>query len=273
MIQEDQHPNPAVCFIGTCCDKIEEPIDNVLETVDRRISKLVSDVNVENKFLQIWSDHKGRILFPVNNTTAGTIKSEDSIAHVIRQKFIKKILQKKAQFEIPITWFILELQLRSFHKDEKKVCISLENVKKTCDQVMPEGQKMEMKEIIEVLKFYHQLGILLYFDEVDGLNEFVITDPQWLFCSLTEIVTCKFHQSQVLDKDLVDKLRSKGILYRQLLDDLNLDVQDIKLESFLNLLKFLKIIVPYDRDSFFMPSILPICELKDINQIFQIDLW
>ena len=273
MVQEDQHPNPAVCFIGTCCDKIKEQIEHVLETVDKGICEIVQDVNVENKYLHVWSDHKGRILFPVNNTTAGTFQSENSIAHVIRHKFIKNILQKKAQFEIPITWFILELQLRSFHKDDKKVCISLDDVKKICDQFIPEGQEMEMKEIVEVLKFYHQLGTLLYFDEVDGMNKFVITDPQWLFCNLTEIVTCKFDDGKILDKSLLDKLRNKGILYRQLLDELSLDVQDIKLESFFNLLKFLKIIVPYDQDSFFMPSILPTCELKDINQVFQTDRY
>jgi len=272
MVQEDQHPNPAVCFIGTCCDKIEEPNDSVLKTVDKRICEIVHDVNVESN-LHVWSNHKGRMLFPVNNTTAGTPQSEDSISYVIRQKFIKSILQKKAQFEIPITWFILELQLRSLHKDEKKVCISLEDVQKTCDQLMPEGQKMEMKEITEVLKFYHQLGVLLYFDEVDGMNKFVITDPQWLFCNLTEIVTCKFEQSKILDKGLLDKLHKKGILYTQLLDALNLDVQDIKLESFLNLLIYLKIIVPYNQESFFMPSILPTLELRDINQIFQKDLY
>ncbi|XP_065910359.1 uncharacterized protein [Dysidea avara] len=273
MVQEDQHPNPAVCFIGTCCDKIKEQIEHVLETVDKGICEIVQDVNVENKYLHVWSDHKGRILFPVNNTTAGTFQSENSIAHVIRHKFIKNILQKKAQFEIPITWFILELQLRSFHKDDKKVCVSLDDVKKICDRFIPEGQEMEMEEIVEVLKFYHQLGTLLYFDEVDGMNKFVITDPQWLFCNLTEIVTCKFDDGKILDKSLLDKLRNKGILYKQLLDELSLDVQDIKLESFFNLLKFLKIIVPYDQDSFFMPSILPTCELKDINQVFQTDRY
>jgi len=52
-----------------------------------------------------------------------------------------------------------------------------------------------------------------------------------------------------------------------------LDVKDIKLESFLNLLKYLKIIVPYDQNSFFMPSILPPFELEDTTQIFQMDLY
>ena len=264
-IKEDQYPDPAVCFIGTCYDKVQEPA--VVKTINQRVRQLVNDINVERKFLQIWSDNERNILFPVDNTMAGNHQSEDSIAHKIRREFINKILLKKAQFEIPITWFILELQLRSWHEKEKKVCVSLDDVKEICDQIMPVGQKMEMKEIQEVLKFYHSLGMLLYFDEVKGINNFVITDPQWLFHNLTKVVSCTFDSRKFIDLTMLDALRNEGILHRQLLDDLDLDVQDVKLESFLNLLEHLKIIVPYKIDKYFMPSILPTCSLEDVDKI------
>ena len=260
MIQEDQHPDPAVCFIGTCSDKIKSQIEHVIETVNKRI---LSDVGVDDTFFHTWSNNKKKIVFPVDNTTSGNVHSEDSNAHIIRCEFIKNILQKKALFEIPFTWFILELQLRNLQIDEKKACVSLEDVKKTSDQLMPDGKKMEMREIKEVLKFYHQLGVLLYFDSVDGMNKFVITDPQWLFCNLTEIVTCKFDDSKLLDKHLLDELYHKGILHEKLLNALELDTKDIALRSFLNLLEDLKIIVRYDQNSFYMPSILPLCHKID----------
>ncbi|XP_065910853.1 uncharacterized protein [Dysidea avara] len=270
MVQEDQHIDPAVCFIGTCCDKIKDEIENVVETIDQRINELVCDVDVEsNKSFKVWTDSNGKMLFPVDNTTAGTYQSKDSVPNIIRQEFIKKILSKKAQFEIPITWFILELQLRTLHEEEGRVCIPLDDVKKTCDQILPEGQNLEIKEIKEILSFYHSLGMLLYFSEVDGMNNFVVTDSQWLFRNLTAIVTCKFDTGKCLDKNLLDQLVNKGIMCRKLLDDLNLDVQDIQLGSFLNLLKHLKLIVPFDDESFFMPSILPTCDVEDVDEVFK----
>ncbi|XP_065910855.1 uncharacterized protein [Dysidea avara] len=270
MVQEDQHIDPAVCFIGTCCDKIKDEIENVVETIDQRINELVCDVDVEsNKSFKVWTDSNGKMLFPVDNTTAGTYQSKDCVPNIIRQEFIKKILSKKAQFEIPITWFILELQLRTLHEEEGRVCIPLDDVKKTCDQILPEGQNLEIKEIKEILSFYHSLGMLLYFNEVDGMNNFVVTDSQWLFRNLTTIVTCKFDTGKCLDKNLLDQLVNKGIMCRKLLDDLNLDVQDIELGSFLNLLKHLKLIVPFDDESFFMPSILPTCDVEDVDEVFK----
>ena len=44
------------------------------------------------------------------------------------------------------------------------------------------------------------------------------------------------------------------------LEDLRLNLQGIELESLISLLRHLKIIVPLMDNSYFMPSILPLCD-------------
>ena len=54
---------------------------------------------------------------------------------------------------------------------------------------------MKIDEIKEIMKFYHSYGVLLYFDKVDGMNKFVITNPQRLFINLSKIIMCKFEDN------------------------------------------------------------------------------
>ena len=94
----------------------------------------------------------------------------------------------------PLLGFILQLQLRL----EQKVCLRLDYVKALSDKIMPSDQKLDESEIEIILKFYHLLGVLLYFDEVDGMKDFVITDPQWLFANLAKLITCTFKKREEL---------------------------------------------------------------------------
>ena len=166
------------------------------------------------------------------------------------------ILRAKAQYEIPISWFILELELRK----NDKVCISLTEVKEICDNIMPSHRKMNFEQIVQVLKFYHQYGMLLYFDEVVGIKDFVITNPQWLFTNLTKIIMCKFeHNATTLYGTNIIKNMQDGICDMELLEKVKLDLQGIELKSFLELLVHLKVIAPMGNDEYFIPNILPVC--------------
>ena len=248
-IKGDEHPNPVVCFIGTFFDQLSlkgDPQESI-QNIDKRLRKL----SIEN--LDVWTCDKN-LLFAVDNTIAGKPQNEASVAKFIRSE-ITKLLKLKGHYEIPITWFILQLQLRI----EQKVCLHLDYVKDLSDKIMPSNQKINKSEIKVILKFYHLLGILLYFDEVDGMKDFVITDPQWLFGNLAKLITCTFKKEQNCDAKLLQKFNEEGIFNKKLVDSINLVIYDIKQESFLSLLEYLKIIAPMDDNNmcYFMPSILP----------------
>ena len=101
--------------------------------------------------------------------------------------------------------------------------------------------------------------MLLYFDEVDGMKDFVITDPQWLFANLAKLITCTFKKENNCDAKILQTFNKEGIFNKKLLDSIDLDIYDIKQESFLSLLEYLKIVAPMGDNSkcYLMPSILP----------------
>ena len=214
-VTEDEHPESVVSIIGTCADVLKEAFgeqyNEELSEINKEVKNLVDIIKEkENKERQIkdkmvfWCKLDGKFVIPVDNTIFREPQKgfeyemepqkgfEYEIAEEVQRirEHSNEILRKKAQYEIPITWFILELELRN----QEKVCISLTEVKDICDRIMPSHRKMKMKEIKEVLKFYHLYGMLLYFSEVKGMKNYVITNPQWLFTNLTKILMCKFAQ-------------------------------------------------------------------------------
>ena len=268
-ITKDDHPKPVVCIIGTCADVLKKKIfkkynKEVLE-INMEVKKLVDAIDDDNS-LVFWCKGNNSFVIPVDNTISRKSQKDDFRCEIaeeierIRERS-NELLKKKAQYEIPISWFILELELRN----SDKVCIPLTEVKEICDRIMPSHRKMEMVQIIEVLKFYHLNGMLIYFSEVDGMNNFVITNPQWLFINLTKIIMCKFKSNA---KDLYEahhiKEINKGICSLELLLKIDLDLQGIQLQSFLNLLMHIKVIAPVQNENaYFMPTILPPCNEKD----------
>ena len=257
-IKGDQHPNPVVNFVGAFFDQLaekntsQESQHNVVNKLNVRLNKLIDSVNL-NRILDVWAYDKS-ILITVDNTIAGKPQNERSVAKRIRSD-ITELLKEKGHYEIPITWFILQLQLRH----EEKVCLHLDHVKILSDQIMPSDQKMNLWQIKVVLKFYHLLGVLLYFDGVEGMKDFVITDPQWLFGNLAKLITCTFKKDKHCKAEPLNKFIKEGIFSKKLLDSIDLDIYDVKQESFLSLLEYLKIVAPMDGmgQEYFMPSILP----------------
>ena len=266
-VTEDGHPKPVACIIGTCFDVLQEKFGekyvNELFEINEEVRNLIEII--ENKdVLLFWCrvhNRKRRYVIPVDNTIPRALQSEDEkheTAKTIQEirQFCNEILKKKAQFEIPISWFILELQLRN----NDKACICLAEVEEICNKIMPSHSKMNDVEIKEVLKFYHSSGMLLYFSEVDGMNQYVITNPQWLFINLTKIIMCRFanNTNDIYYSDLIEEM-NKGICSIDLLRRLKLDLNGVELTSFINLLMYLKVIAPMKtiKNAYFIPNVLP----------------
>ena len=229
---------PGLCFVGTHLDRINpQDVDKISEKVEELVKQSEPNDNIS-----IWN--LGRLLFAVDNTVAGTETVENSIANKIRCE-VKKIIETKAVYEVPIAWIILELEIRRIcnnHK-EKKSFLTISEVEMLYEKILP-GKNVK-SEVKAALRFHHMFGVLLYFHDVPGMNNFVISNPQWLFANLTNLVNCSFDTKIVDHKDLHD-FKMKGILTDNLIKKLNTDtLGGIELEYFLELLKYLKIITPY----------------------------
>ena len=150
---------------------------------------------------------------------------------------------------------------------EKKSYISFQD----CVALAREtGLMSKEKEIKSVLLYHHLLGVLIYFEEVPGLCDYVIVDHQWWFDKLSNIICTTFHQAS-LDHHAVKKLKYQGLLSKKLLQHIKWK-DDIKEEFFLSLLVHMRIIAPVTTqkdkiEEYFIPYILPTYNLQQSNEI------
>ena len=236
---------PGLCFVGTHLDKIRlEDVDKINAELEKIIRQLGPNDNIS-----IWNH--GGILFPVDNTTAGKEDNSQkkSIASDIRCK-VKKTIDNKAVYEVPIAWIILELEIRQMCTKESRCYVKFSDVLQLYGSIMQHLSKEDVeKQTRAALQFHHKFGVLLYFHDVHGMNNYVISNIQWLFSNLTNLVHCSF--DNIVDHEDLETFKSKGVLSRNLMQEINIDsLEGVELEYFFELLKKLKIATPYPkRDS------------------------
>ena len=249
-----------ICLVGTHADKVTK---QKVEEVESELSTLV---NITQCKTAIWQNEKGKVLFSVNNTTAGQKDDEDPVAKLIRMK-IETLTEKKEIYNLPVTWMLLQLEIQQFCSERKKAYISLQDCIALSRQT---GLISKEKEIKSVLLYHHLLGVLIYFDEVPGLCDYVIVDHQWWFDKLSNIISITFHQAS-LDHQAIRKLKYQGLLSKELLQHVEWK-DDIKEEFFLSLLVHMRIIAPIfaqncKTEEYFIPYVLPTYDLQSSSAI------
>ena len=203
------------------------------------------------------------------------------------RKYIQTLLKNQDEIHVPIKWLLLELEIRKVchekgcHLISYKEVLELAETKKFGYAGELGDVELSSHEFIKHgLRFHHSFGVLLYFEEVTGMQELIITNHQWLFNKLTEIVCYSFKEGCHTQKSIKD-LKIRGILHKKLLGSNFLNIQkdfeesgiDITLinpvESFLSLLRYLRIAAPSNEkdDKYFMPFVLESCELTDLQKI------
>jgi len=251
--------NSYLCFIGTHADKVNK---ETVQKTDKVLAALINKASCKASVLQ----HDRNILFPVDNTTAGIEADEDPVADIIRSK-IEKLAEKKDVYELPITWMLLELEIRQVCTKNMKYYISFKECVAIAKRIRLTANPEEVKN---ALAYHHLLGVLLFFDEIPGLRDYVIVDHQWWFDKLSNIISFTF-QDDALCHSEIHKLKYEGILSMEVLQKIEWD-SDIKEEHFLSLLVHLKIIAPLSNegkhtDEYFKPYILPTCSTQRKDEI------
>ena len=239
-----------ICCVGTHVDKVTS---DVIPNIDSQLTAMVEKLDCK---AAVWPNTKGGVLFPVDNTTAGDDVTEDPTAKLIRNK-IDTLASDKDIYELPITWMLLELEIRQVCSDNGKAYILLQE----CITVaVNSGLITDKEEVKNALIYHHLLGVLLYYPEVPGLCNYVIIDHQWLFNKISSIVCFTFkHPSSNLSA--TNKLEHQGILTKELLQELHWK-EELKEEHFIALLVEMKIVAPLKREDgngedYFIPYILP----------------
>ena len=258
---------PGLCFVGTHLDKVNQ---NTVDVISKKLDKLVDQLE-PNDNLYIFE--LGTILFAVDNTIAGKDSSKDSIANTIRLK-VKKMVEEKAVYEVPILWILLELEIRRICSKQKRCFLPISEVLEIYNNIISEHHTAANinVEVKAALQFHHTFGVLLYFHDVPGMDDYVIANPQWLFANLTNLVCCSF-DGKIVNHSDIKKLKSKGILGEKLIKEINTDaLGGIDIEHFIKLLQHLKIVTPFpkpDSSDYLMLSILDSFKSENFDSLPQ----
>ena len=246
---------PGLCFVGTHLDKVKQ---DTVDSINKKLHKIVDCLEPNDNICIFRLDTI--ILFAVNNTIAGKDSSQDSIASKIRLK-VKKMIEEKAVYEVPIVWILLELEIRRICNKQKRSFLQIPEVLSIYKNIISEyrGTADIELEVKAALRFHHIFGVLLYFHDVPGMNDYVISSPQWLFANLTNLVCCSFDK-EIVDNNDIKRLKSKGILSWKLIKEINTDsLGGIDIKHFFRLLQHLRIVTPFpkpDSSDYLMLSIL-----------------
>ena len=230
--------------VGTHLDKCGQTDDEKFQEVNEIETMIWDKVLAEEVDQMFYRDSDDRIIHPISNTD---YEGRDEAAQKIRTAIEHMSKYQKSYSEVPINWllFQLEVQLTDKNYIERSECIK---IAKRCS--------IRENDLDYVLMYFHQLGILLHYGKVSGLEDVIFCKPQWLFDQLTEVIKFKYKPAVVIQRDI-----SKGIFHKGWLRSCSKELDKegkLKCDNLLQLFTHLKImsVLPNKPDQYFMPALL-----------------
>ena len=239
---KEGNPSPSLYCIGTRGDKLIEKERKVL---NEQMKSLYED----KEFSDIIQD-----VLIVDNTTSGKGTGEDpsitrlreAIGDFLKSKFIVKTT--------PVNWVLFRKVLQEL----KQNVISKDDaiaIGAACH--IPAG------DVPDVLMFYHELGVLLYYPHIRGLENKIILSPKWFVDTIGKIFTLKGYEKGWSGSKRWTLLRKKGILVEPLYRDVWENDDDIDPQEMIELLFSFRLAAPVETklyDSrvkhYFLPAVL-----------------
>ena len=237
---------PRVIAVGTRGDKLEaSEKDRVTKTLEEHLQG--------RHYSEVLGKHKVLI---VDNTTSGQGEKEDNTYKYLRKE-IDDFTSKKLNVRTPITWVLFRKVLQMIVKKESRNTI-------TIGEAVAVGKACEIKpeDVPKVLKFYHELGIVLFYPHIKGLGDKVILSPKWFVDCLGKVLALEGRETY---GKMWDLLKKKGILIQPLYEEAWRGCDGIEPEEMIHLLVHFGLAAEletkqyYDPDvkQFFVPAVLP----------------
>ena len=206
---------------------------------DKEYAKLISDTLI------------------IDNTSSGKGESEDPNIEIVRSAIID-ITRNKLMVKTPISWVLFRKVLQALKKNIINISLA-EEVGAVC--------KIPPEDVPQVLLFYHDLGSVLYYPQLEGLKDKVIVDPKFFIDALGKIFT--FQTSTTHDREW-KIFHQYGILIQPLYASVWKECGDLKPEDFIEVLLHFRLaaqvtieeqdICSSQYKQYFIPAILKLCE-------------
>ena len=231
---KDDTSSPSIYCIGTRGDKLDEK-------GKKKVKKQIQSLYQEKEFSDLIKD-----VLIIDNTTSGKGEREDSSITELRAaigNFINKLVVKT-----PVNWVLF----RKVYQELKQNVISVSDA-----IAIGVACHIPAADVPEVLKFYHELGALLYYPQIEGLKNKVILSPKWFVDTIGKVFTLEKGWSGAKKWSL---FQSKGILVQPLYQEV-WQSSGIDPEEIIELLVHFRLAAPvqtelYDAKHYFLPAVL-----------------
>ena len=240
---------PAIVLVGTFKDQSDS-----LETLERKQEILLKVLEPYINQDGIIGASRKTMIFDIDGSKEGWSRN-DSILTKLRYEVI--IRSESMKIDVPIRWFMFQLQLKDYAKQKNLDFVTLE----VCYQI-GEHLQMDHADIDQVLLFLDEVNLILYYPDI--LHNVVFCNPQFLLRKVTEIIVASFGCFDVLSGDKFGSYKvfqEEGIFSSQLISAAAFQAgynENFSQKDLLSLLEKLLIIAKVAEDSYFMPCVLPI---------------
>ncbi|EGD81341.1 hypothetical protein PTSG_11382 [Salpingoeca rosetta] len=239
-----------VLIVGTFADKINERKQH--EQISRDIySRLRHNPAFPGV---VHNDKHGLWFWPVDNTKS----INDPMIQDLRQSISSTALaQEYVSQEVAVPYLHLYDKLMALSKDDKRPLL-------TFDEVVDIGRTCGLRtreETRACLQFLHLYSMVLYYDSVPGMEDYVILSPQWAVDTMTRVIrNFDLHHdvrdgaARAIGAQLWDDLVDRGILHRRLLDVLWRGLEGGMVEPFLQLMMEYGLCIQYTAPMVLLPG-------------------
>lgn len=196
--QKETSPFPRIMMVGSRGDKITE-------SEKKGVSNSLQEACTDTRFNNIVLD---RLI--IDNNTAGMGEQEDEGYGRIRETVHR--FAKSLTLDTPLAWISFRNVLRKSVAEMRK-----EKPILSYPEVVAVAESCNIAEdsVKSVLRFYHELGVFLYYANIDSLSKTVFVEPQWLFKQLCKLLISKRDHAtdlHVIPMSFWDDLEKYGIL-------------------------------------------------------------
>ena len=207
---------PRIIIVGTHADQLApgQPLQARKEMIEQVFSKISAAVD-KNEYADMIL---GRLM--VDNTLAGQSDQTGSGFEELHQ-LITTFVEEKLTTETPISWIHFRKVLQLYTRKKKPV-ISLEEVYSIAEDCqIPRG------DVPSALLFYHELGVFLFYADIESLKSVVFLEPQWLVDRFGELLARWNEKPE--HKNMWDTLTQYGILVEPLYEAVLSNVEEFGL--------------------------------------------
>ena len=245
---------PRMYCIGTHGDRLTEEKKSEVESEleehleGKAYSNLVEDIAI------------------VDNTSSGKGAGAEDPSIMVLRKAVVDFTKNKLILKTPVNWVLFREVLQVLSKEYNVISLDMAHI-------IGVASKISKEDVPHVLTFFHDVGVLLYYPQLDGLKDKVIINPKYFVDALGKVLPFSDIDSSRYS-DEWKLFHEFGILVQPLYVEVWKEFKDLKPEFFIEVLVHFRLAVEVEtakRDpcfkQYFMPLVLASASNDDITSM------